>query len=290
MPSQLEPVYRLEATWYTQWQRQTHVSRFDFRHQLDDRNLIRIYETLNDVRLLKERIDSSRSLNLFEVGCATGDFYRYLKLAFPRIRYAGMDISEPAIERAREKYPQGDFLLHSSGEGMGQLVKTEFSQDKVEIVYSKDVVHHQIDPLGFLSQLLQIASEALIIRCRTRDVGPTELNPERSRQFHYDGWVPFIVLNLKELIGHIQKEVPTAEVVIVRNHMILGGQYNRHLPADCSRKETGTSETAVGIFLKSDTPGQVSVRDKADNRPNTTIDHKLKSLFRRIRTRFRGNA
>lgn len=97
--------------WYDDWQSQEHARNFDFRALLDDTNLVRNYECYNDVRILNERLDLHRELSLLEIGCATGEFYRYLRIKYPRTRYFGVDISKPAIERAKEKYPQGPFFL-----------------------------------------------------------------------------------------------------------------------------------------------------------------------------------
>lgn len=271
-----------DRAWYSQWQRKQHATRFDYRHTLDNRNLVQIYETLNDVRLLNERIDRSRSLTLLEIGCATGDFYRYLKLTYPHVTYYGVDISLPAIERARAKYPEGHFLVTDPGVKIAQVFEAASGCTQAEIVYSKDVVHHQTRPLDLVSKLLQLASEATIFRCRTRDVGATEMDPSRSRQYHYDGWVPYIVLNLEELIDHIRQEADGCEVVVYRNHTVLGAQYGRFLPPECSLKKTGTAETSVGVFVKTNAPGRVTIQDRLDNKPNTTLDHKMKSLWRYI--------
>lgn len=148
-------------------------------------------------------------------------------------------------------------------------------------MYAKDVVHHQLKPLGFVSDLIKVASEAVTFRCRTRDIGLTEWDPERSCQYHYDGWMPYIVTNLDELIDHIKSEAPRAEIVVYRNHIILGGQYNRYLPKDCYLKETGTAETAVGVFLSSESPGKITVQDRLDQNPRYTLDYKLGHALKR---------
>jgi FkbM family methyltransferase len=151
-----------------------------------------------------------------------------------------------------------------------------------EIVYAKDVVQHQTDPLAFLSELLEIASEAVIVRCRTRDRGTTEWDPERSCQYHYGGWMPYIVINLHELIESIMARMPDGEVVVYRHHMVLGGQYNRFVPKELYLKETGTAETAVGIFKRTAQAGKVTVEDRIDRNPCYTWDYLLKHAARQM--------
>ena len=267
--------------WYGDWQNREHVRHFDSRSALDDRNLALNYDSLNDVCLLNERVDRQKELNLLEVGCATGELYRYLQNKFPKVIYYGFDISRPAIDRAKEKYPEGKLFVNSSDVKISDTLKELRLPENPEVVYAKDVVHHQIRPFEFLVDLLKIPSEMLIIRCRTRDIGRTEVDPERSCQYHYRGWMPYIVINLEELIDHITREVPGCEVVVYRNRMVLGGQYNRFLPKDCYLPETGTAETAVGVFKNTRYPEKVTIEDRVDRNPKYTLCYRLKSYARR---------
>lgn len=263
--------------WYADWQNPEHASRFDFRSSLHIKDLQRSYESLNDVCLLNERVQWNRSLSLLEVGCATGEFYRYLKFKHPKISYFGVDVSNPVIARAKEKYPEASFFVVDPSDRLSSQIQRLPMPAHPDIVYAKDVVHHQTDPFAFLSELLDIASEALILRCRTRDVGDTVLNPALSCQYHYDGWMPYVVINLQELTDRVTRREPGCEVVVYRNHMVLGGQHNRFLPKDCYLPETGTAETALSIFKKTDRPGNITIEDRADGQVlyNTT-KHRLR--------------
>ena len=257
--------------WYTDWQDLEHTRQLDGRSALPDRSLIRNFEHFSDVPLLGERLRAVPEPKMLEVGCATGEFYRYLRLKFPRVSYAGFDIAQPAISSARRKYPQGRFFLSDPAHTVPQTLKANGLEARWPVVYSKDVVHHQTDPFGFLAQLLEVCSDSLILRTRTRDKGATLVDPERSCQYHYQGWMPFIVLNVEELTERIQRQAPGCEIVMVRNHMVLGGRENRFLPKECYLPETGTAETAVGVFLKSTHPGRVRVIDRAE----TPVKHSL---------------
>ena len=266
------------SRWYADWQHRDHVERFDYRHTLDAKNLIRDYESLNDVRLLNERLalELGRSLGLLEVGCATGEFYRYLRVKHPAVRYVGIDVSRPAIARAQEKYPAATFLAVNPDTRIADALAALGAPPTHDVVYAKDVVHHQTRPFEFVSQLVELATGALVLRCRTRDVGATELNPELSCQYHYGGWMPYIVLNLQELIDHVRQLAPGAEIAVYRHHMVLGGQVARFLPKDCYLPETGTAETAVGVFLATDHPERVAVEDRIDRNPVYTLKFTLK--------------
>ncbi len=267
--------------WYIDWQAQGHAALFDSRAGLSDLRLRVQMESFNDVRLLRERLDRSRSVRLLEVGCATGEFYRYLRNSFPRVQYWGMDISRPALARAREKYPQGKFFECDERSRVRENLRRAEEELVPELLYSKDVLHHQTDPWGFLKQLLEIPSEALILRTRTRDTGATVLDPDLSCQYHYQGWMPYIVLNLQELVERIQASAPAAEVVVLRHRRVLGGRENRFLPKECYQPETGTAETAVGVFLKSGRPGAVCVEDRQDSNPSYPLWERVRAATAR---------
>lgn len=268
--------------WYADWQSKDHARVFSGRQALGGRNLVRNYESFNDVRLLNERLDPSRKVTLLEVGCATGEFYRYLRIKYPRVEYYGIDISRPAIAEAQEKYPRARFFLNDANMKMVDAIQQLNIPRNPEVVYAKDVVHHQIDPWDFLTQLLHVASEVLILRVRTRDVGQTVLEPDLSCQYHYNGWMPYIVMNLQELTDRITDQRPKCELVLYRSHVVLGGRENRFLPKECYLPETGTAETAVGVFLKTEHPGRVSVEDRKDQNVRYTLDYRLKNYARRV--------
>ncbi len=283
------PGARAEGPWYRDWQDERHAERFDFRHHLDDRNLRRAYEAFNDVRLLTQWLDArrrpARQVTLLEVGCATGEFSRYLRIRDPGIAYYGIDISASAIARAREKDASARFGLVDPTMSLTEAMRTLGLTQRPEIVYSKDVVHHQTDPWGFISQLLGGASELLVMRLRTRDVGETVLDPERSCQYHYDGWMPYIVLNLQQMIDHILGQAPRCELRVLRHHMVLGGREGRFLPKECYLRATGTAETAVAVIRDGTRPGRAAVADHRDMNPIFTLDHRLRTLWSRVRRR-----
>ncbi|MBI2495393.1 MAG: class I SAM-dependent methyltransferase [Candidatus Omnitrophica bacterium] len=268
------------SQWYDDWQHQRHAEAFDGRWQLDRRNLIRNQEGFNDVRLLNERIDQDRSLQLLEVGCATGEFYRYLRSRYPYTRYYGLDVSGPAIARAKQKYAEGTFIMGEPAASISATLRLHGLPEHPHLVYAKDVIQHQTEPLAFLSELIRIAEETVIVRCRTRDVGHTEWDPERSCQYHYEGWMPFIVLNLQELIDAAMAEALRAEVVVYRSHIVLGGTHNRFVPKELFVASTGTAETALGVFKRTAHSGRVTIADRLDQNPRYTWDYVLKHAAR----------
>jgi SAM-dependent methyltransferase len=178
---------------------------------------------------------------LSDVGCAAGGFYRFFRRTGPALEYKGFDISEVAIERARSLYPKVAFRVFD-----GRLKSLPDVQ--ADIVFCRDVVHHQENPRAFLSDLYDIARRYLILRVRTREVGTTVFDVDRSCQYTYGHWVPYIVFNTSELLELIRSFTPPpARITLLRHPVVLGGQTSRFLPKELYYPETGTAETAVLI-------------------------------------------
>lgn len=268
------------SKWYQDWQSPDHAVLFDSRSRLADRPLVRNYESFSDVRLLQAAFGRSPEARLLEVGCATGEFYRYLRVRNPRARYHGMDISETAVTQARRKYPQGIFFQNRPEAQLQESLQAMGLPRELEILYSKDVVHHQTDPYGFLDQLIPAASEAVVLRLRTRDQGSSVMDPELSCQYHYHGWMPYIVLNIQELADFLRSRCSQAEIVLSRNYRVLGGRENRFLPKECYLPETGTAETAVGLFKKTSRSGDLRLENREEMLGSNGWKGRLKSFLR----------
>lgn len=120
-----------------------------------------------------------------------------------------------------------------------------------------------------------------MVRLRTRDQGPTEWDPERSCQFHYGGWMPYIVLNLDELLAFLRRQAPDAQIHVQRHHVVLGGLHGRYLPKDCYLPETGTAETAIALWRRVPEPGRVTVEDRRERPLAYTLGFRVRGAWRR---------
>ncbi len=229
------------------WQQADHADLFDARARYGLRRLRRTYENFNEFRLFLEHKREIKGRDFVEIGCATGELYRYLRRYHSEFRYRGFDISEPAIERARQKYPDGRFELCKPD--LSNIIAANLHP---AVIWARDVVHHQPDPFEYLSCLLSISNEVTILRIRTRDKGMTVLDPEQSCQWHYNHWVPYIVLNIDETVDAVCKAIPVSRIRVVKRYVQLGGWHNRYLPKECYYPDTGTAETAVYIARAQD--------------------------------------
>jgi SAM-dependent methyltransferase len=220
--------------------------------------------------LLKQNHAEIVGDDFIEIGCATGELYRYLKDNLPRFKYHGFDISQPAINRAIEKYGSDKFSLIKETDDIQQ------SCGKASVVYCRDVLIHQTDPYGLLHKLLSMANECLVLRLRTRDVGASVLNPEESCQRHYgEYWVPYMVLNTEEVINKITENKRVESIVVSRRYEVLGGFNGRYLPKDLYCKDSKGAETAIYIKLSDKErakPVEVVYEDRNDGPKFTLFD------------------
>ncbi len=256
----VDRIARVLTEHHRAWSEAEHADLFDYWRFMPRGTLRILYECFNEIRLLNDVLRQHPAATVLEIGCATGELYRYLRTRWPRVRYVGADISAPALARATAKYPGATFLRTSTD-------LREVRDVGPDVVFCRDVVHHQPDPFGFLETLYQRTGKSLVLRLRTRDLGPTERDPERSCQFMYGRWAPYLVLNCDEVVEAFRTYAPRpAGLTFLKHYMVLGGQHMRFLPKDCYDPATGTAETALLIEKghSGDGPAHVTAIATAD--------------------------
>ena len=254
------------------WSDQTHAEVFDYLHKMPNYIVKRHYETFNEGRLLNVHKNSIVGNKFFEIGCATGELYRYAKNNMDGFSYSGFDISVPALARAASKYPDGNFNLLENG--FDDIIKNHGEPD---VVWCRDVILHQERPYEFLSNVIKLAKHTSIVRLRTRDVGETVFDTDISCQLHWDKyWAPYIVLNIDEMINKIKEHEDVNKIIISRSYEVLGGHNYRFLPKELYFKGAGTAETAVLIQKGDRLNGEIEILyDDNQDRPKL-------GLFERI--------
>ena len=256
-----EPLDANKESLLQAWQESEHADHLDERARYSLKELRFAYESFNEMQLFIKYRDVLSGRNFTEIGCATGELYRYLREYHPDVEYRGFDISDPAISRARSKYPEGRFDLCKPD--ISDLAESGFSSS---LIWSRDVVHHQPDPYAYLRRLLPLCEEVAILRLRTRDKGASVLDPEASCQWHYNQWVPYIVMNVDEVVDVIRDSISVSRIEVIKHYIPLGGWGGRYLPKACYCPETGTAETAVYIVRSREavTEPEVTISARAE--------------------------
>lgn len=229
---------------YNGWNSKEHLIGFNFWNDLSNYEFNFRWGSFRENQILSNILKKEDSL--LEVGCATGTTLRWLKNKniLDKIKYLGVDISETAINQANFLHPNENFEKIDLGP-----LKNYYN--KFDYVFSRDTVMHQEKPFVFFEELIKCANKGVILRLRTRDVGNTDFNIKNNCQLHYDNyWMPYIVINIDELIGFLKKIKIVNSIEINRSYEVLGGNINRFLPKDLYFKSSGGAETS--IFLKID--------------------------------------
>ena len=260
------------------WQDPSHAVAFDYLASLPLPLLCKTLDGMNEMRLLARRLEEKRGLSLLEVGCATGAVAAYVARRYPTWSYRGVDVSEVAVRRARERHGDDRFSVTD-----GTLA--ELGTQRYDVVLSRDVALHQSDPFAFIATLLERAEVAIALRLRTRDVGATVLDVRQSCQFHYGRyWVPYIVINIDELIEFLREKERVRRVVVARSHEVLGGFNGRYLPRELYSREAGGAQTALYVELgdRAEAGADVTLEDRADGARYNALDRLALRMWNRI--------
>ena len=125
-----------------------------------------------------------------------------------------------------------------------------------------------------------------MVRLRTRDKGKTEFNSDVSCQMHYDKfWMPYIVINIDELIQIFKLNAFIKEILINKSYMILGGQNQRYIPKDLYFSEFGTAETTIVLKLDRSKyfTNILKINEKSEKEGQNYInENRLKFLIYRV--------
>lgn len=224
------------------WQTAEHAATYDARIFYPTVYLKGVYQNFNEFILLDKYLPKDEPFKLLEIGCATGEIYRYLRHAYPKMEYIGCDISKSAIEKGKKKYPNANFMITDPELKEAKDVNPDY-------IFERDVVVHQTDPFAFLKQICLSAKKGVFFRLRTRDEGSTVLDMEKSCQMYHGLWAPFMMLNCDEVVSFLEDLNVCSKIVILKNYTILGGHHGRYLPKDCHLAETGTAESGVYIEI-----------------------------------------
>ena len=230
---------------YRGWDSEEHLDVFNLWNTFPDYEFKFKWGCFLENLILNKVLKSKNNIKVIEVGCATGTTVRWLKLngAFNKKNYIGIDLSGPTIKKAKKMYPDAIFKKVDLNYLNNLAIKYDY-------VFSRDTLMHQEKPLEFLDSLLSVSEKGLILRTRTRDNGKTEFDFNKSCQMHYDKyWMPYIVMNINEILGFLSRYKFIKKVTINRSYEILGGHNYRFLPKDLFFKDAGGAETTIHIEI-----------------------------------------
>ena len=110
-------------------------------------------------KILQEKnISKSKKLHLLDMGCGDGVVLFLIKkhLAEYQFNFYGIDLSEIALETAKNKIRSGNFLQTN-------VYETNFQNDFFDVILSLDVIEHVNYPEKMLMEAKRIAKNGAII-------------------------------------------------------------------------------------------------------------------------------
>jgi len=277
------PHYFMSHNFYAAWNKEEHKKAFDIWNTMSKSYFKFIFGCFYENKYLINHLKKNPNLSLLDIGCATGQLLRYLKLKKVLVDYFGVDISESCIQKAQEIHEKNCFKKIST-----QNLAKQFDEKNYDIVYSRDTVLHQLEPFKFIKSLIDVAKDTLILRLRTRDLGSTIYDPEYSCQLvSGEEWVPYIVLNYDELIEFFKNLSIIKKVIANKSYTILGGQNFRFLDKNLYLKKTGTAETTMIIFIDRNTKEEFKLYESSNIEGHNYLKkNKYRNIFFKTLNKF----
>jgi len=141
---------------------------------------------------------------VLDVGCASGGFFNIMRSFEPHIEYTGIDLSEKAVELARERYPQATFLLT---EGF----KLPFKDNSFDIVHCTSVFNNEPNYQGMMQEMYRVSNRFVVVDIRLlKGIGNVR---ESVYNIQFNGkdvetTVPYVVNDADEVANFILRLEP----------------------------------------------------------------------------------
>lgn len=100
--------------------------------------------------VLKKIIPVRSGQNILDFGCGTGKIMQKMREMSPKNKFIGIDVSETAIEIAKEKHPWAKFYPVQDGE------RFPFKNNHFNLILAADVIEHVYNTKHTLSELHRV--------------------------------------------------------------------------------------------------------------------------------------
>lgn len=146
---------------------------------------------------------------VLDIGCASGGFFNIMRTMEPAIEYTGMDIVEPAIELAQERYPEARFMLADGFE-------IPFEDGTFDVVHCTSVFNNEPRYRELLSELYRVSNRFVLADIRLlKDLGQAA-ESDYEIQFEHEtqeATVPYVVNDADEVVNFILGLSPRPQVL-----------------------------------------------------------------------------
>ena len=266
---------------FAAWNKIEHTHSFDFWNKVSKSCMKFMFSSFEENKYLIDCLKKNKNQSVLDYGCASGYVKRFLNFYFDsKLKYTGIDISTKSIELAKKNYGNEFFTVP-------EYENSEIKSKKFDIVYSRDTIMHQEEPWKFITTLISKTNNFLILKLRTRDNGPTDLNVENSCQMQPgELWAPYIILNYDELLEFLKKN-NFKFIKTNRSYSMLAGNNLRYLDKSLYYKKTGTAFTSVIASFENNTSENKLIEQFNLEGDNFFKEKKFLTIFYKILNKMR---
>ena len=139
---------------------------------------------------------------VLDVGCASGGFYNIMRSLEPSIEYTGIDIAEPAIALAKEKYPEGTFEVTGG-------VEIPFEDNSFDLVHCTSVLVVEPRYKEVLGEMYRVSNRFVLADMRLlKGIGDHQDFERSYYRIQFDNEVeqakvPYVVSDADQVVNYI---------------------------------------------------------------------------------------
>ena len=172
---------------------------------------------------------------VLDVGCASGGFFNIMRSYEPHIEYTGVDLSERAVELAKERYPEATFIVTEGFE----LV---FANNTFDVVHCTSVFNNEPNYQAMLQEMYRVSNRFVLMDIRllkgigrqAESVYNIQFNSERV-----EANVPYVVNDADEVANFVLQLDPKPKA-------LRGTGYFHQVAKEA---ETPHDEVCMSLFL-----------------------------------------
>ena len=137
---------------------------------------------------------------VLDVGCASGGFFNIMRSFAPHVEYTGIDLSDKAVELAKERYPEAKFMVT---EGF----RLPFQDNDFEVVHCTSVFNNEPD----YQEMYRVSNRFVLVDIRLLKGLGSQLESVYNIQFNgkaVEATVPYVVNDADEVVNFILRLEP----------------------------------------------------------------------------------
>lgn len=172
---------------------------------------------------------------VLDVGCASGGFFNIMRSYEPHIEYTGVDLSERAVELAKERYPEATFIVTEGFELF-------FANNTFDVVHCTSVFNNEPNYQAMLQEMYRVSNRFVLVDIRLLKGIGRQAESVYNIQFNSEGVeakVPYVVNDADEVANFVLQLDPKPKA-------LRGTGYFHQVAKEA---ETPHDEVCMSLFL-----------------------------------------